>query len=80
MTVDLHYASLCDVAVRIASGNLDSVGVTGHLVARIERLEPHVHAFTEVTAERAQQEARAADVARDRGEELGPLHGVPIAI
>ncbi len=43
-----------------------------HLFARIERLDPQIHAFTHLLREEAIQNARAP--------QRGPLHGVPVAI
>jgi amidase len=76
----LHYRSLADTAADIASGARSAEEVTRHTLERIEALEPSLHAFALVRAEPALAEARAADARRSRGEALGPLHGVPIAI
>ncbi|GIN94779.1 amidase [Siminovitchia terrae] len=46
---------------------------------RIYKVNPHVNAIAEVLAEDALQAADMADYAVFKGEELGPLHGVPIA-
>jgi aspartyl-tRNA(Asn)/glutamyl-tRNA(Gln) amidotransferase subunit A len=43
-----------------------------HLLARIERLDPQIHAFTHLLREQAIQRAREPP--------RGPLHGVPVAI
>jgi Asp-tRNA(Asn)/Glu-tRNA(Gln) amidotransferase A subunit family amidase len=53
--------------------------VQAHL-ARIERLNPKLNAFISLDAERALASAREAEAAVARGDELGPLHGVPISI
>ncbi len=53
--------------------------VEAHL-ARIEELNPSLNAYVAVDAERARADARAADAALARGEEIGVLHGVPISI
>ncbi|MEE2778294.1 MAG: amidase [Acidobacteriota bacterium] len=76
----LHYRTLTDVAARIASGDLDSLQVTRDMLARLEALEPRLHTYITVTGDRALERAAAADVRRDAGEQLGPLHGVPIAV
>lgn len=47
---------------------------------RIQKLEPSLHAFAHVRADEALAEARAADARAKRGERLGPLHGVPLAV
>jgi aspartyl-tRNA(Asn)/glutamyl-tRNA(Gln) amidotransferase subunit A len=53
--------------------------VDAHL-ARIEALEPDVHAFITLTPELAREQADAVDRARANKESLGPLAGVPTAV
>src|SRR5262249_51578808 len=53
--------------------------VDAHL-ARIAKLNPRLNAFVEVDAEGARRQARAAEDAVQRGEALGPLHGIPLSI
>ena len=79
-TAALHDLSLADVGAAIRTGAISSVDVTRHAVDRIAALEPRYHAFAEVRAEAALAEAAAADAQRTRGEALGPLHGVPVAV
>src|SRR5215207_1737685 len=52
--------------------------VESHL-ARIERFNPEVNAVVTLTAEQAMDQAQAADDALARGEEVGPLVGLPVA-
>ena len=47
---------------------------------QIGELDGALHAFHTIAAERALERADALDAARARGEPLGPLHGVPIAL
>lgn len=53
---------------------------TEHLLARIERLDSRIHAFIHLSREEAIQSARLAGEAVKRGRQLGPLHGIPVAI
>lgn len=76
----LHDLALADVAAAIRGGDLTSVEVTRHALDRITTLEPRLHAFAEVRAEAALAEAQAADARRARGEAVGALHGVPVAV
>lgn len=76
----LHDLSLADVAAAIRGGELSSAEVTRHVLDRIAALEPRLHAFAEVRTDAALADAAAADARRARGERLGALHGVPVAV
>ena len=82
MTLDpaFHYWTLERVAGAIAAGDITSLEATRALLERIEALEPSLHAYATVAPERALAAAEAADGAQAAGRELGPLHGVPIAV
>ncbi|HEV2782798.1 MAG TPA: amidase [Actinophytocola sp.] len=51
--------------------------VQAHL-DRVERVDPAVNAIATLTAERALDEATAADERIAGGEPIGPLHGIPL--
>jgi len=46
---------------------------------QIDRLNPKVNAIVTLVADRAREQARAADRTLAAGNEVGPLHGLPIA-
>lgn len=48
-------------------------------LARIELVQPVLNPFAFVFAEEARAQARAAEAAVMRGDDLGPLHGLPVA-
>ncbi|NEM08030.1 amidase [Geodermatophilus normandii] len=48
-------------------------------LARIDRIDPQVNAIVTLDAEGARAAADAADAALAAGEEVGPLHGLPVA-
>lgn len=73
-------ASATVTAAAIARGDASSTEVTAALLEQIEEQNPVVNALSELRAEEALQEAKAADAAVPRGGELGPLHGVPISV
>jgi len=77
---DLHWASLSDVCRRIESGELTSVRVTEHQLARIRAEEPRLRAFVTVLENDAMETAERLDAERRDGRPLGALHGVPIAL
>jgi amidase len=76
----LHELDLGEAARRMRAGELSPVELTEALLARIEALEPTLHAFARVTPERALDDARRAENEIARGQWRGPLHGVPIAL
>jgi len=77
---DLPFASIADLARRLRRGELGPVALTERLLERIRRLDPRLHAFIAVTADRALAQARGAELALRAGHDLGPLHGVPFAV
>ena len=62
------------------SGELSAREVLEESLRRIDELNPRLNAFTQVLADAARAEADERDVALARGEQAGPLHGVPVAI
>lgn len=77
---DLSSLSLIEVSARLAAGDLSPVELTQAMLARIEALEPSLHAYALVTPERAMEDARRAAAEIGAGRRRGPLHGVPIAL
>ncbi|ADI06695.1 aspartyl/glutamyl-tRNA amidotransferase subunit A [Streptomyces bingchenggensis BCW-1] len=77
---DLTKFTASGIAEKIASGEVTAVEVTEAHLARIEAVDEKVHAFLHVDREGALAQARAVDDKRARGEELGPLAGVPLAL
>jgi aspartyl-tRNA(Asn)/glutamyl-tRNA(Gln) amidotransferase subunit A len=70
------------IARMIAKREVSAVEVMGWTLERIERLDPApgIRAFLTVAAASARAGAEAADRAVAEGRELGPLHGVPLAV
>ena len=65
---------------QLESGQVSARELTDHHLARIDAVEPTLHAYLEVTADRARADADRIDSARSAGEDLPPLAGVPLAI
>ena len=61
-------------------GEVSARELTDHQLARIAAVDPTLHAFLDVTAERARADADRIDEALAAGESLPPLAGVPLAI
>ena len=64
----------------VAEKAVSPVELTELALSRIERLNPKLNAFLTVIPEQALETAREAERAVMSGDELGPLHGVPISI
>ncbi len=67
-------------AKMIADGDISSEELVGAHLEQIERVNPAVNAMVTMVADSALEQARAADGSRSAGEELGPLHGQPVAV
>src|SRR6476619_5191614 len=77
---DDPFASATALAAAIRSGAISSRDLLELYLGRIERFNPTLNAIVTLDADRARAEADAADAAVARGDQLGPLHGVPITI
>jgi aspartyl-tRNA(Asn)/glutamyl-tRNA(Gln) amidotransferase subunit A len=77
---DLTKLSIADASRRIAARELSPVDLTRAYLERIESIEPRVNAYITVTAEQALEQARALEAELARGQNRGPLHGIPIGL
>jgi aspartyl-tRNA(Asn)/glutamyl-tRNA(Gln) amidotransferase subunit A len=77
---DLAFASITELAPRLAAKEVSPVELTEAMLARIERHDPDLNAYITVTADSARHAARAAEAAIMAGHALGPLHGIPVAL
>ncbi|MFH8570846.1 Asp-tRNA(Asn)/Glu-tRNA(Gln) amidotransferase subunit GatA [Streptomyces sp. NPDC017993] len=77
---DLIKLTAAEIADKIASGAVTAVEVTEAHLARIEAVDEKVNAFLHIDREGALAQARAVDEKKARGEKLGPLAGVPLAL
>ncbi|GAN77898.1 amidase [Acidisphaera rubrifaciens] len=73
----MHYADATELAALIRSKQLSPVEVVKIHLDRIEAVNPQLNAMVVVVAEQALQAAKSAETAIIRGNDLGPLHGVP---
>jgi amidase len=78
--MDLTASSAADLALMIRSRRASAEEVVDAHLARIEAVNPLVNAVVRLDAEGARRRAREADVALDRGQDWGPLHGVPFTL
>jgi len=72
--------SATDLAAAIRAGDCSPVALVEACLDRIEARNDRTNAFVTVPAESARERARAAEAAVERGDDLGPLHGVPVAV
>ncbi len=77
---DLSYLSATRLAALVRERRLSPVELADHFLDRIQRLDSRLNAFSFFDPEHVRAEARAAEIALQSGDRLGPLHGVPIAI
>ena len=80
LTKDLTKSTAAALAGAIKNGDVTSTDVTQAHLDRIAKVDEKVHAFLHVDAEGALAKAAEVDAKRARGEELGPLAGVPLAL
>jgi len=78
MSDEIAYATIAELGARYRKRDLSPVEVTQALLARIEKLDPILHAFVTLTADSALAEARSAEEALRRGD-ARPLLGIPVA-
>ncbi|MFC3521703.1 amidase [Streptomonospora nanhaiensis] len=79
MDEEITYRSARDLARMLRAREVSAREVVGAHLARIEAVNPRVNAVVTLCAERAMDEAAAADERLASGAEVGPLHGLPVA-
>lgn len=73
-------STAAQIATLVAAGELSPVEAVDAAIDRAQLVQGHLNCFTEVWEDEARQAARhAADVVV-RGDALGMLHGVPVAV
>ena len=77
---EYSYSTAVETAAAIVAGQVSSRELVEAALSRVDRLDGPTHAVVALDAERALEAADRADEAVARGDELGPLHGVPITI
>ena len=75
----LCYLTATELALKIRSGEISAVETMEAHLAQIEKVNPQVNAIVTLLPEMAMEAARKADEKLARGEEVGPLHGLPVA-
>jgi aspartyl-tRNA(Asn)/glutamyl-tRNA(Gln) amidotransferase subunit A len=76
---ELWELTAVDQARGVRGGDFSAEELTRSVLGRIEDVDPAVNAFCTLN-DRALADARAADAALARGDEVGPLHGIPFSV
>ena len=61
MALDFDWAPAWRIASAVKNGETSALAVVEAAIARIERLNPKLNAFTAVVADRAREKAKAVD-------------------
>ena len=77
---EICYMPVVDMAKAIRTKKLSPVEIMETILQRIERLNSKVNAYCTLVAESARRQAKEAETMAINGEELGPLHGIPVSI
>ncbi len=77
---DLAYMPATEIRSMIAEKKVSSVEMTKLYLDRIDALDSQFNSYLTVTSDLALEMAEEADKAVARGDDLGPLHGLPISI
>src|SRR5690348_14079468 len=77
---ELRSFDVAELAEKFRRRQLSPVEVTDAYLARIEQVEPRLHAYITVTADLARTSARQAEAEMVAGRRRGPFHGIPVAL
>jgi len=77
---EIAYASARVLADRLRRGEMSSLELVDHFLARIAQHNPAINAVVTLDPELARAEAKRADQAIAQNERLGPLHGIPMTV
>jgi len=77
---DWRWADAVTVRNAVMAGTVSAEEVTRTLLDWIGEADPKVDAYTQIWSEEALTRAREIDAKKARGEQLGPLAGVPVGL
>ena len=80
MTIDFRNESLSDLASRVRSKQISSRELVQAALDRAAEINPKVNAFRVIDADGALKAADAIDDRIAKGEDVGPLAGIPLAV
>ena len=76
---DINFMTAVELAQRIRSRELSCTEVMQAHLDQIDRVNPKVNAIVTYQPDRALEGAKAADESLQRGDDVGVLHGLPVA-
>ena len=79
-TDTICYTPATELARMIREKQISPVELTEALIERIDEVNPKLNAYVTLLSEEARAAAHGAEEAITRGDDLGPLHGVPVSI
>ncbi|MEE2980733.1 MAG: amidase [Pseudomonadota bacterium] len=77
---DLHFLPAVELVGKLKAREISAVELLDHYLARVERHNPALNAIIWMDPDGARTRARLADEALDRGDDWGPLHGLPMTV
>ena len=80
MSEEFASATATELVHLVRSKQVSPIELVESFLGRIDRLDTQLHSFLLVTRDDAMKSAADAEAAVMRGDQLGPLHGLPIAI
>jgi aspartyl-tRNA(Asn)/glutamyl-tRNA(Gln) amidotransferase subunit A len=80
MPKDQGPLTIHEAAAAIRAGALTPVDLLDQCLGRIEVYEPHVRAWAVIDRDGAREQAERLTAELKRGQDRGPLHGVPIGV
>ncbi|WP_206789635.1 amidase [Amycolatopsis sp. MtRt-6] len=80
MSDDLIWMSAYELRGMISRKEVSPAEAVEAVLNRLEEVNPQINAFVTVTAESARTQAKEAEAAILRGDDLPPLHGVPVTV
>jgi amidase len=76
---DLHLRTATELSAALRRRDVSAREVVAAHLDQIERVNPEVNAIVTLLPERALEQATAADQRLAAGDDIGPLHGLPMA-
>ena len=76
----IYYQSLAEIARKIHAKEISPREVVEHQTKRATQLQSRLNAFVHFDEIGARNQSELAEMAVQRGDALGPLHGVPLSV